>query len=245
MHISMRKFILIAVLIGFFAPVANTSAQIRRIVGKVVDDVGQPVVGATIIFKGMDNVREIDTKTDIKGNYMWLPGIQGGAFRIIVHKEGFNPTCKENIAPEVGEIKMVNFQLQPGTDFKTPWETPAKQQLAVNSISTLTMEASELMDKGNYGEANAKLNAALAAIYALVGKSKNELNQFDEARIAYENATKLQPQNADYLMDLGVVLFKLGKKGEAREIFKKVGESGSGAKDYYDKAIKAISDQDK
>jgi hypothetical protein len=230
MNISMPKIFLIAVLIGILTPVANVSAQIRRIVGKVTDNLGQPVIGAKISIKGMDNVREIDIMTDKKGDYMWLAGMQGGAFRIIVHKGGFKPAWKENIAPKTGETKMVNFQLQPGTDSKTPWDLPAKQQFAVNSANRLTVEASELMEKGDYDKAIAKLNAALAAIHALAGQSNKALNKFDDARIAYENAVKLQPQNAEYLMDLGGVLIKLGRAGEARMILNKAAELGSGSK---------------
>ena len=231
MHISTRKFLLIAVLIGFLAPAMNAQDQIRRISGKITDDKGQPVVGALIVFQGMGNtVRIMTCKTNTRGDYVYLAGLLSVTYRIIVHKEGFTPAWKGNITPEDAEAKEENFQLQPGDDFKTHWEMEYQE---ANAASSFTIAATKLMDAGKYDEAIAESNKALAALFALVGESNLRLGKLEEARVAYENAVKCQPEKPEYLANLGVILNKLGRSKEAQEMFKRAVKAGSGDPNLY------------
>ena len=205
MHISIRKFFMMTVLLGsFLAPVINANAQIRRIVGKVTDDKGQPIVGAKVIFQGMDIVRNIDMKTDKRGEYTYLLGIQGGTFRIIVRAAGFKPAVREKVTPEVAESKEENFKLEPGEDAKTAWEMTPKEieelkkqgqeieqkNKAIGAANNIITNSLKLIKEEKYDSAITELNKgieqfsktsseknnqAVAALYALVGECNLKL----------------------------------------------------------------------
>jgi tetratricopeptide (TPR) repeat protein len=289
MHISSRKLFFFTALIGLFlASAISANAQIRRIVGKVTDDKGQPVAGAKILFQGMDVVRNIDTKTDKRGEYSWILGIQGGTFRIIVHgppNSNFKPAWREKVTPEVGEEKREDFKLEPGDDYKTPWEMTdqEKQELLkqgaeiekrnkeIGAANNIIVNAKKFFEEKKYAEAiaelnkgvenfsknesSAKNNQALSALNAFIGQCNVQLagdppnvnqDKLEEARKAYEAAIKFDPKNSDNMMNLGVVLSKMGKNKEAQEIFEKM-ESGTekNPKALYNRAATMINSDQK
>lgn len=60
----MRKFVLS--MLGLLAVASCALAQTRQVRGRVVDESGMPVVGATVVVKDMPT---IGTSTDVKGEF--------------------------------------------------------------------------------------------------------------------------------------------------------------------------------
>ncbi len=273
---------MMTVLLGFFlAPVIDANAQIRRIVGKVTDDKGQPIARARVLFQGMDVVRSIETKTDKRGEYSWILGIQGGTFRIIVHADGFEPVWREKVTPEVGESKEENFKLKPGEDYKTAWELSEKEKADLikqgeeiekknkiaGAANNIIKNSMKLMEEKKYDDAIIELNKgidqlsktssekndkALAALYAVVGECNLKLagegpevnrDKLVEGRKSYESALKYQPNNPELMMNLGVILTKLGENDEAQKVFTKMTErsEGTNAKGHFAVAATMIN----
>jgi Tfp pilus assembly protein PilF len=221
-------------------PAMSAVAQNRTLVGLVTDDKGQPVADAQITIQGVDFFRNLSTKTDKKGEYKYLLGIQPGTYRIIVRKAGYQPQHKET-KPALGEETKVDFQLVPGQDMKFPFEMTdaekeqARQQAAqaekkkqfsseVKAHFDLGVQMSE---QGKYAEAADEFSKALEkdskqpGILARQAEAYAKLGKNEEALAAYEKATTLNPNDAESLTNMGVVLNKLGKAEEAQDAFKK------------------------
>jgi hypothetical protein len=129
MHIPMSRFLQVIVVIGFLPSAINAQypSRTRTIFGTITDDKGQPIERALIIIQeigdsGTKGSINLTTRSNKTGKYLYWVGIKDRTFRVIVHQEGFKPAWEEKIAPQYGEEKEVNFQLQPGEDFTTSWE---------------------------------------------------------------------------------------------------------------------------
>jgi Flp pilus assembly protein TadD len=284
MRISTRKLFLMTLLFGFLlAPAMNATAQIRRITGKVTNEKGEPIVGAKVMFQQTDGngARNIDTKTDKRGEYTWILGIQGGTFRIIVHAIGYEPTWKENVTPEVGETKEEHFKLKPGDDYKSPWEMSEKERADLIKLSKdiekknqeigaakgIIDKVSKMMSENKFVEAIEEANKgiegllktpgdkndkAAAFLYVKIGECNLKLagdepnvdkQKLKNALTAYESAVKLQPKNAEIMMNFGIVLIKNGENDKANVIFKKLTEdsTAANAQAYYAIAVTMIN----
>ncbi len=259
-----KSFLKTTLLSGCLLAFAVTAeAQIRSIKGKVTDDKDQPIAGATVKFQGQDVFREMTAKTDKKGEYTYLLGIQGGLFRIIVRAPGFQPAYKENIRPEVGEAKEENFKLLPGEDYKLPSEmTEAekedlrkrgaeqeKRKQMTEAIKSNLTAAQQLIAAGKHAEAIVELNKALERLpeepilHAAVGDAYARLGKNEESLASYQKAVQFDAKNADYLANMGVVLNAMGKTAEAQEAFKQAAavNPGAAAKNFYNLGVTLIN----
>ena len=159
-------------------------AQVRSLKGKVTDENGDPVVGATLKIEAVDVYRLFPgLKTDRKGEYFQILGNnQTGVYRIIVRKEGYRPALKEQLRPEIGEELVTDFQLTPGEDEKFHFEmTAAEKQdwdkryadqqerekqraLWSKEVTARFDNGIALYDAGNYEEALVEFSAALEGL---------------------------------------------------------------------------------
>jgi tetratricopeptide (TPR) repeat protein len=239
-------------LLSLTAPV---TAQNRSVTGTVTDDKGQPVVNAKIKIIGVDIFRELNCTTNKKGEYSYLLGLQAVSYRIIARKEGFKPEFKENIRPELGEQKTVDFKLTPGEDSKLPFEmTPAEleaykkqfeEQAKVRAFSAEIKahfdSGVQLMDQQKYPEAIEEFNKALErdpkqpGILSRIADAYSKTNKNDEALAALEKAIVITPKDGALYTNKGAILSRMGKMAESQEAFKKaleVNPSGSAQSHY-------------
>ena len=254
MNISIRRSLLTTMISGCLLIFAmNAEAQIRSIKGKVTNEKDEPIVGALIKFQGQDVYREFSAKTDKRGEYTYLLGIQGGIFRILVHAPGYKPTYRENVRPEVGESKEENFKLSPGEDYKLPWEMSAAEkaeldkktselegrQKLTDSVRGNLKAAQTLMGESKFAEAIVELNKALERLpdqpilHNAVADSYLRLGKNEEAVASYQKAISFDAKNADYYASLGNVLNTMGKNAEAQDSLKKAVEIDPSAKNFY------------
>jgi tetratricopeptide (TPR) repeat protein len=264
MNISARNSLLATVLLSCFLVFATTAnAQIRSIKGKVVDDKDQPVADAAIKFQGQDIFREVTAKTNKKGEYTYLLGIQGGIFRIIVRAPGFQPAVRENVRPEVGETKEENFKLTPGKDYKLPSEmteaekkefekeaeTQKQRKEMSDSVRANLTAAQQLIAGAKYDEAIVELNKALekypkeAFLHAAVAEAYTKLGKNEDALASYQKAIEADPKNSEYMANLGVIQNAMGKTAEAQESFKQAAaiNPAAAAKNFYNLGVTLIN----
>jgi tetratricopeptide (TPR) repeat protein len=246
MKISILKSIVTGALATGLLLVLSISAQAqnRSINIKVTDESGQPVVDAKIKIEGTDVYRVLNGKTDKKGGFYQLLGQQAATYRIIARKDGFQPTFKENIRPELGEEIPVELQLKAGSDYKLPFEmsdadraeyqkkleAQKKQQQFSKEVRAHFDKGVELFNLGQFDEALTEFNAALAVdpkqpgIQARVGDCYAKLNKNEEAVAAYDKAIELEPNDGSLYALKGVALGRLGKTAESQEMFRKSAE---------------------
>lgn len=246
MHISARKFFFPAVLAVAWLLVMGVAgfAQTRTIKGKVTDDKDQPVADAQISIQGIEITRAFSTKTNKKGEYVYILDRTASGYRVIVRKEGFRPDYKDGIRPELGDSVTVDFKLSPGPDQKLPFELNEKdleeykKKLAEQEkrkqfsgeIQAAFKLGVKLTEEGKYDEALAEFNKALekmpeaAAIHAAIGNTYSKAGKKEESLAAYQKAISLSPNDADLYSTMAILLNSMGKTAESIEAFKKAAQ---------------------
>jgi tetratricopeptide (TPR) repeat protein len=215
-------------------------AQARNLSGKVTDDKGQPVMGATVTILGMDSNRKYPTKTDKKGEWVYM-NIASGRYRLVVRAPGFNPGGQEGITPAIG-FTPVNIALTPGDpNLKLPFELTPEEQAKLKQeqeklqarskmageIKAFFEAGRDLSAKGQYPEAIAEFKKALEkfpeepTVLANLADAQMKSGQSEEALANFEKALAVAPDDASLWTNKGVVLGKLGKTAESQEAFKK------------------------
>jgi tetratricopeptide (TPR) repeat protein len=216
------------------------AAQNRIIKGKVTNEQGQPVQGANIKIQGTDVKREYATKTDKKGEYIYM-GIPFGEYRVVVRAQGFVPDFAQGIRPSISSDAEINFTLKPGEDRKLPFEMSQeeiarlkedmqkaeKQKQASAEVKAFFDAGLQLAQQGKLEEAIAEYNKALEKdpdqpyIHANRADALSRVNKLPEALEAYQKAISLKPDDAAMYTNMGVLLGKMGKVAESQEAFKK------------------------
>lgn len=216
-------------------------AQNRAIKGKVTDDKGQPIAGAQITLMGLDVSRTFTVKSDKRGEYIYLLGLQAATYRVVARAKGFKPEFKDQLRPQLSEQLVADFQLTPGEDYKLPFEmTDAekadyakrladqeKKRKVNDEIKVDFAQAVQLSESGKYAEAIDLFKKTLerspdeSAIYAGIAKAYEKLGKNDEAVTFYEKAIGLSPNDAALYSNMGVTLSTMGKVAESEAAFKK------------------------
>jgi tetratricopeptide (TPR) repeat protein len=258
MHISIRKiFFTAALLLGCsLIPIMTAEAQVRSIKGVITDaNTGKPIANALLMFQGMDIVRTMTMKTNSKGQYLYLLGIQGGVFRIIVHAQGYQPSVIENIRPEMQEEKVQDFKLVPGEDRKTVFEMNAQEKADYDKKNaeqqnTAKMNegtkkdfaaAMKFVSEGKYAESIDEFKKVIekmpkeAALHVAVAESYIRIGKNEEALTSYQTAVQLKPDTAVYWANMGILMNSMGKIADSQEALKKAIalEPKSAAENYY------------
>ena len=248
MKISILKSVISAaltagLLLAFAIP---ADAQNRMIKGTVTDENGQPMEGVTVRIEGMDITRVITPKTNKKGEYVQLLGTQVATYRVVVRTDGYQPAYKENLRPSGDEMEATaDFKLTPGDSTqKLPFEMTdsdraelqkkieeqKKRQQLTGEVKARFEQGVTLFDSGQYKEALAEFNAALAidqkqpGVLARAGDCYLRLNRNEEALDAYNKAIDLDSDDASLYALKGVVLSNLGKAAESHEMFTRSAE---------------------
>jgi len=230
-------------------------AQNRIIRGKVTDDKGQPVVGASVSIQAVDSkTRQYNTKTDKRGNYIYM-GLPAGEYRVVVRAQGFAPEYVPSVRPTIQEDSVVDFKLTPGPDQKLPFElTPEeleqikKEAEKIEKRRKVSAEVQALFDAGlqlvqqqKYAEAIEEFKKALEKdpeqpnVIANMADCYSKLDKNEEAVELYKKAISISPNEAALYTNMGVVLSKMGKMAESQEAFKKAASlnPGAAAQNYY------------
>lgn len=265
MYFSIRKLCMpAAVLAGLLLMSALPGmAQSRIIKGKVTDDKGQPIQGAQVSIQGMDVYRNFNVKTDKKGQFFYLLGIQAGTYRVVARAQGFQPAYQENVRPQLAEEAEVNLQLEPGADRKLPFEMSeaeraeamkkyeeAKKRQSMSAEIQATFKlGTQLSEEGKYDDAIVEFRKALEklpdepVIYAAIANAQSKQGKNDEALASYQKAIELNPKDPTFHTGIGVLLNAMGKTAESQAAFKKAAEldPASAAQNFYNIGVTLVN----
>lgn len=261
MSISSRKLFLPVLLSStlLFMLVMPAAAQNRVISGKVTDEKGEPVADAQIAIQALDQVRNVSTKTNKKGEYSYLLGMQQALFRVIVRKAGYEPQYKDNVRPELGETTEVNFQLKAGQDHKLPFEMTdadrakmkeqsedvAKRKQFSAEVKLHFDQGVKLAEEGKYAEAADEFSKSLEkdpkqpGILSRLAEAYSKQGKNEDALATLDKAIVLAPADGELYGAKGIVLSKLGKSAESQDAFKKAAElnPGGAAQSFYNLGV--------
>jgi tetratricopeptide (TPR) repeat protein len=169
--------------------------------GNVVDGDGKPVEGATIHFEAVDFVNKRDTKSDRKGEYLFM-GLQSGEYKVTASKDGLSETRTFRVGAETAKARL-DFTLAAAKTVTT-----AKTVAAPGSIEA---------------EAAAAKGKELAALQALASTAvaAQQAGQHQSAIASFNELVGKVPTCADCYMNLGASHLELKQYGEAETAFKK------------------------
>lgn len=93
-------------LLIFFLTVLTVSAQTGKIAGEIVDDKGEPLIGASVLIQGTS----MGASTNVDGFFVIL-SIPPGTYTLRVSFVGYNTSILSNIKVSVNLTTQVNFTL--------------------------------------------------------------------------------------------------------------------------------------
>jgi len=148
-------------------------SQTATVKGKVVDQNGQPVVGAIVQFYSKETGRKFELKTDKKGQYFTI-GATAGTYQVTVTANGQTLAQLSGVPVRYGEENTFDFDLAK--------ERAAQQQAMPEAQKKQIEEAQKETSKVK--GLNDKLAAARAA---------EDAGQFDQAVQILTEATQMDP----------------------------------------------------
>ena len=116
------------------APAMAGSTQTGTIRGKVVDDKGQPVPGATILLRSEALIRERATVTDTEGNF-FAPGLPTGKYQVLAQMAGYQ-TAAVITDVQVDKVTPVNLTLKEGEIVETVTVTGGRPVVSKTNTDT-------------------------------------------------------------------------------------------------------------
>ena len=221
----MRTYLIRGVLAFFVVLAVSAPAAAQSVIrGKVLDQAGKPVEGATVTIEATESNRKAQVKTNRNGEFMQI-GLPSGRYNVTAEKDKLRQVLQARIAQ--GTPVELSFQLSPQSGL-TPEQ--AKQQAAVQALAK---EAIDAMRAGRDDEAIAKFNDIVTKIptcsdcFYNLGVAYTKKGQFAEAEGAFQKAIELAPSNADAYTGLANVYNAQKKFDQAAQASAKAAELSS------------------
>lgn len=229
-----------ALLVTFMTATALAQQPVFR--GKVVDEKGQPVAGATLEFAAQFQSLVRQGKTDNKGEFL-IVGLPSGDFQITAKKEGVGEDIIKTRVTQ-GQNAPVTLTLRPAAAAGGPIVAAATGGSAAANKEAQALQA---MAKIGSEHLNAGRNdEAIAAFGEVVGKAPTcadchfnlgmgylNKKQYPEAEAAFKKTIELKPDHAGAHAQLAAVYNAQRKFDLAAEASAKAaqlaGADGAGA----------------
>ena len=169
-------FIIRKVLLCIFLVLTAESliAQVTtEIYGEVIDELGKPLIGASVFLEGTQQ----GAQTDFEGNYK-ISGVAPGSYNLIVNYLGYEPQTKYNIIVRSKGTPAYNFKLQEALQkldevvvsnaniITRPKETP---------LSTQTLSAVEIATYPGSNNDVVQVAQTLPGVSPSIGGFRNDL----------------------------------------------------------------------
>lgn len=209
---------------------APAFAQTGRVQGKVVDDAGKPVEGATITVSAIPDTggQKWEAKTDKNGNYIIGTLPKSGNYLVVANKDKVG-SDEARAAVRLGNFTPLNFTLSAKARVS---EEQAKQNAQIKKFFEEGVAAA---NTGNHQAAvDAFQNAAnamptCADCYYNIGVSQNQLKNADAAEAAFRKAIELRAAYPEAYNALAALYTAQRKMDLAAEAAKKAAELSSSA----------------
>ena len=213
-------------LIGAQSAMAQAWSGAARIKGEVTDLQGNPIKGAKVIYRMMQD-RETGPAamyTDKKGHYARL-GLRGGTWLVTVEADGYErwqgpSELYSHSAPDVLKVEMKEL---PKEVLRAQHQFKAQEKLT---------KGKELMAKGDFEGAQKLYFEALddvekvdkPIIYNVLANSYLAQGNTAKAEEILRASLAVNPDNVDCLKSLCSIVASQGKVEEAEELYKKIPE---------------------
>lgn len=211
-------------LVGLASPAGAQAETTATVVGKVIDDKGEPAVGAEVVLRSLETSRECRTKTDKAGEYS-CPGLQPGRYELSIKYKSFGGKMEREVkGGEFGNPDSPSFQNR--FDIKMGGEAADQQeQETFKKVKAGYERAVALNKEGKYEEALAELQPVVErepkqwVVHWQFATAYNGLNRYEEAEASLKKSIELNPTHAGLYNELGRLYMKLKRMDEARTQF--------------------------
>jgi tetratricopeptide (TPR) repeat protein len=233
---NMRIKVFIQAMLALTLLTVSALAQTGRIEGEVLNDKGEPIVGAKVQIVRTDIKGNYDVNTDKKGKFIHAGVPYVGRYTLIISAPGYDPAFQLNVRPEqplqpfklaagsgrVLTIEEVNASA--GASKNAPAGAAAPKMSAEEEKKR--KEEYERLKKEN--EDAEKFNASIAQVQERykVASGFNEKKDYASAVNEYREALKLNEEIhqthgflAQALYNRGVTQFNAGQKDAAKQDF--------------------------
>ena len=238
--LRINKLLGLALAVGLLAGCVPLFGQTGGLTGKATLDEGTPCVKCPVIIERMDIKGHYPTKTDKKGNYVYV-GLPIGNYKITLQdptEVNFDLKAeKAQAAKEQAANPQVQQQLQ----------EQQKQQKQMVGLKQLFDQGQALYAQQKYTESAAAFAQAesvakdknLVIVLAHEAEAYGKAKEYDKAIATYQKAIQLSPQDASLYDGLGTVYIDQRKIPEAQQAFQKAAEvnpAGAG-REYYNLGV--------
>jgi len=237
----MRTYLIRGVLALFVVLAVSAPAAAQSVIrGKVIDQAGKPIEGATVTIEATESNRRAEVKTNRNGEFMQI-GLPSGSYNVTAVKDNLKAVLPARISQ--GMPVELAFQLGP-TSALTPEQI--KQQAA---MAGLAQEAIDAMRAGRDDEAIAKFNEIVLKVptcsdcFYNLGVAYSKKMQYAEAEAAFQRTIELAPGNGDAYTGLANVYnaqkkFDLAATASAKAAeITSAGGGGGGAEASYNQGV--------
>lgn len=212
------SFVLVLALITALPLAAQDWSGRGRVQGKVTNQDGNPLVGATVILHqaGSPDRGPDALTTNKKGAWSYL-GLAGGAWTIMVQMEGFVPSEGTMNVTELGINPTVSMQLRP---------IPKEQKIA--KAMGFISQGNELLQNKQYAEARVQYELALEDLEdvdqsaVLRGIASSYVGEGNNAKAleTLQRALALNAEDGETLRSIARLNFEMGNMEQAIDTLK-------------------------
>ena len=206
----------IGILAGLALLTPPAQAQTSGARGKIVDQEGNPVSGATVRIESLRKPQKYEVRTNDKGEYLQL-GMEPGPHRVTASKEGFLEGSGD-VGIQVGITDLPALQLLPAPP----------PQLTQEELQAMFTRGVKLTQDGQLDEAEAayreilELQPALAEALGNLGYVYTKKEEWESAEKTYLEAIELRPDEPRFLMALAQMYRNAGREEKADELIERV-----------------------
>ncbi len=205
---------------------AQMTATIK---GKVTDQAGAPMAGATVVYQSTESGRKYEAKTDKSGEYFRM-GVQPGTYNIQLFKDGQMVLHFDNVHVKIAAENKQDIDLkkeagamqaQVSPEEKKRREAAAKASEKIKGLNAKLAQAEEASKAGNCAQSvqilqeAAQLDPTRHIIWARLGEYQVCDKHYPEAVESYKKAIAIAPTKGEYHNNLGQALLKENKIDEA------------------------------
>jgi tetratricopeptide (TPR) repeat protein len=221
--------VMLAALLALAIAMPAAAQMGGMIKGRVLDDKGQPVVGANVTITATDTSRKFQTKSDKRGEYMQI-GLTSGAYMIVAEKDK-QMSGQQKATVRAGSPAEVDLIIGLAAAAATA-DAAARGAMLTKAFD----EGVAAQKSGNFDLSIEKFNEGLVinpncfSCYNGIGRAYVAKKDYEKAEAALKKSIELRPNDAEAYSELANMYNAQRKFDLAAEAGKKASElAGGGA----------------
>jgi tetratricopeptide (TPR) repeat protein len=197
--------------------------------GRVLDDKGQPVVGASVTITAVDTARKFQTKSDKRGEFMQI-GLSSGAYTVVAEKDKLSSAAQKAMvrAGSPAEVDLIIGVAAAASAGDAKQKAEALTKAFDEGVAAQKANNFDLaIQKFNEGVA---INPNCFSCYNGIGRAYVSKKDYGKAEEALKKSIELRPNDAEAYSELANMYNAQRKFDLAAEAGKKASElAGGGA----------------